>query len=221
MIECYNLKKKYGNECNALDGVSWKIETGAFLAIVGESGSGKSTFLNILGLIDMKDSGTVIMDGMDYDTLTRKEAARFRNQKIGYIFQNFYLEPEYTVYKNVEIPLIIAGYKKKERDDMVQDALKKVNMQHKINQLAKTLSGGEKQRVCIARALVNQPDIILADEPCGNLDSKNTQIILQILKKLNEEGKTVVMVTHSQSDAEVADQCITFKDGKIMNEKIF
>lgn len=219
MIECYDIIKQYGKECKALDGVCQDIKEGEFIAIVGESGSGKSTFLNIIGLIDTKDSGAIIFDGINYDDLSMKEMAHFRNQRLGYIFQNFYLEPEYTVYKNVEIPLLIAGYSKKQRKAIVEHTLEKVQMKHKINQLAKNLSGGEKQRVCIARALVNEPDVILADEPCGNLDSKNTQNILQILKQLNEEGKTIIMVTHSKEDAAIANRCITFKDGKIMNEK--
>ncbi|MBQ4524026.1 MAG: ABC transporter ATP-binding protein [Lachnospiraceae bacterium] len=219
MIECYDIIKQYGKDCKALDGISEDIKDGEFLAIIGESGSGKSTFLNILGMIDTKDSGAIMFDGINYDDLSKKEAAQFRNQKLGYIFQNFYLEPEYTVYKNVEIPLLIAGYSEKQRKVMIENTLKKVQMKHKINQLAKNLSGGEKQRVCIARALVNEPEVILADEPCGNLDSQNTQNILQILKQLNKEGKTIIMVTHSKSDAAIADRCITFKDGKIMNEK--
>lgn len=220
MIECYDIIKQYGEECKALDGVCQDIKKGEFVAIIGESGSGKSTFLNIIGLIDTKDSGAIIFDGINYDDLSMKEMAHFRNQRLGYIFQNFYLEAEYTVYKNVEIPLLIAGYSKNQRKVIVEQTLEKVQMKHKINQLAKNLSGGEKQRVCIARALVNDPDVILADEPCGNLDSKNTRNILQILKKLNEEGKTIIMVTHSKEDATIANRCITFKDGKIVDEKV-
>lgn len=221
MIHCQDLIKKYDENNIALNGVSLEIPTGEFVSIVGESGSGKSTFLNILGLIDKKDKGTIIIEGKNYDDLSAKEMAQFRNQKVGYIFQNFYLEPEYTVYKNVEMPLLIAGCSKKDRENIIRNTLKKVEMDKKINQLAKNLSGGEKQRVCIARALVNNPAIILADEPCGNLDSKNTQNILQILKRLNQEGKTIVMVTHSESDSKIADRCITFEDGKIINETIF
>lgn len=219
MIKCYDLVKKYDENNIALKGVSIEIKAGEFLSVVGESGSGKSTFLNILGLIDEKDSGTIIVNGKNIDELNNKQAAIFRNKEIGYVFQNFYLEPEYTVYKNVEIPLLIAGCAKSKRKEIVTKILEKVEMGHKINQIAKNLSGGEKQRVCIARALVNNPQIILADEPCGNLDSKNTQIILQILKQLKKEGKTVVMVTHSKSDSMVADRCITFQDGKIIHEK--
>lgn len=220
MIECYDLMKVYDNRNKALDGVSLKIDSQEFLAIVGESGSGKSTFLNILGLIDHKDSGTIIVDDNNYDDLTSKKEAYFRNQKIGYIFQNFYLEPEYSVYKNVEIPLLIAGKTKKDREFIIHNTLCKVGMEQKEKQLAKNLSGGEQQRVCIARALVNNPDIILADEPCGNLDSQNTLMILNILKNLKAEGKTVVMVTHSKEDSMIADRCIMFKDGKIIDEKI-
>lgn len=220
MIECHDLMKVYNNKNKALDGVSLNIDSQEFLAIVGESGSGKSTFLNILGLIDSKDSGTIIVNDKNYDDLTSKEAACFRNQKIGYIFQNFYLEPQYSVYKNIEVPLLIAGKTKNDREFLIHNTLRKVGLEHKEKQLAKNLSGGEQQRVCIARALVNNPDIILADEPCGNLDSQNTKTILRILKKLNEEGKTVVMVTHSKEDYMISDRCIMFKDGKIIDEKI-
>lgn len=219
MIECYNLTKKYDSKVVALDNISVKIETGEFIAVIGESGSGKSTFLNLIGLIDRKDSGEIIVDNESYDNLTEQEAANFRNLKLGYIFQDFYLESEYSVYKNLEIPMLIAGYSKKERKKVILNVINKVGMQDKINQITKNLSGGEKQRVCIARALTNNPDIILADEPCGNLDSRNTQIILEILKKMNDEGKTIVMVTHSQEDSMIADRCILFRDGKIIDDK--
>lgn len=218
MIVCNNLEKVYG-DFKALSSVSIQIDKGEFVAIMGKSGSGKSTLLNIFGLIDNFNEGDLSIDGIDINTLSETKLSKFRNEKIGYIFQAFYLEPAYNVVHNVEIPLIIAGVDKKQRRIRVDEVLEKVGLSDKKNDMASTLSGGEKQRVTIARALVNNPEILIADEPCGNLDSENTAQILDIFKALNQEGKTIVMVTHSQLDAQVAKRKIFLKDGKIVNEE--
>lgn len=196
------------------------IKRGEFVAVVGKSGSGKSTLLNCLGLIDTPNEGTIIIDGEKVSALSQKEKADIRCKKIGYIFQNFFLEEHYSVERNVELPLIITGLHKKERKKRITNCLECVGMTHKRKQLAKNLSGGEKQRVCIARALSNQPEILLADEPCGNLDSENTNNIMKILTQLHQEGKTIVLVTHSLEEAEYADRKILMKDGmNIENEE--
>lgn len=196
------------------------IKKGEFVAVIGKSGSGKSTLLNCLGLIDTPNEGRIFIDGEEVSSLSPKEKAEIRCKKIGYIFQNFFLEEHYSVERNVELPLIIAGIHKKERKRRITDCLECVGMTHKRKQLAKNLSGGEKQRVCIARALSNQPEILLADEPCGNLDSENTNNIMKILTQLHQEGKTIVLVTHSPEEAEYADRKILMKDGmNIENEE--
>lgn len=218
MIVCNNLEKVYG-DFRALSSVSIQIDKGEFVAIMGKSGSGKSTLLNIFGLIDSFNEGDLSIDGIDINTLSETKLSKFRNEKIGYIFQAFYLEPAYNVIHNVEIPLIIAGVGKKQRRIIVDEVLAKVGLSDKKNDMASTLSGGEKQRVTIARALVNNPEILIADEPCGNLDTENTSQILDVFKALNQEGKTIVMVTHSQLDAQVAKRKIFLKDGKIVNEE--
>lgn len=200
----------------ALDEVDFWVEQGEYLAITGKSGSGKSTLLNMIGLIDTLDSGSLYLDGKEVGNLKENEKAIIRNNKIGYIFQSFYLEPTYSVMTNVEMPLIIAGVPKKERKERVKALLEQVGMLDKIKNKACELSGGEKQRVCIARALVNDPGIILADEPCGNLDSANASIVLNLLSEFNKKGKTVVLVTHNMDDTKYADRKITMKDGKIV-----
>lgn len=221
MIECKNISKKYGGDTPffALRDVNLKINTGQFMAIVGKSGSGKSTLLNVIGLIDNVSNGKIVIDDNEIELLSKKEQASLRNKKIGYIFQSFYLEPSYSVYKNVEMPLLIGGMQKKERKMIIDECLEKVDMKDKINNPIANLSGGEKQRVCIARALVNNPDIILADEPCGNLDSENTEIVMAILEKLNMDGRTIVLVTHSMEDAVRASRIVELKDGKIVKDE--
>lgn len=213
------VSRKYriaNNTICALDDVSLNINKGDYLVIQGKSGSGKSTLLNIIGLIDSPTSGTIIMDDNDVTQYDNKKISKVRNQEIGYIFQSFYLEATYTVGMNVEMPLIIAGMEKKLRKAKVASVLEKVGLSDKIKNKAYELSGGERQRVCIARALVKEPDLILADEPCGNLDSENTDAILEILKQLNYEGKTIVLVTHSVEDGRDATRKILMKDGKII-----
>ncbi|MBD5089601.1 MAG: ABC transporter ATP-binding protein [Clostridiales bacterium] len=220
MLTCNNLTRKFSDGTYGLKSIQLHIKRGEFVAVVGKSGSGKSTLLNCLGLIDTPNEGTIIIDGEKVSALSQKEKADIRCKKIGYIFQNFFLEEHYSVERNVELPLIITGLHKKERKKRITNCLECVGMTHKRKQLAKNLSGGEKQRVCIARALSNQPEILLADEPCGNLDSENTNNIMKILTQLHQEGKTIVLVTHSLEEAEYADRKILMKDGmNIENEE--
>ena len=219
-IKCIDLTKKYnitGEEAfYALNNVSLKIDAGEYIAVVGKSGSGKSTLMNMLGIIDSPTSGEVIINGRNILKLSENEKASFRNKNIGYIFQSFYLEPSYTAYKNVEMPLLIAGVDKKLRKEMVLKAMEDVGLSEKLKNRADELSGGEKQRVCIARALVNNPEIILADEPCGNLDSANTAEVMSLFDKFHSQGKTVVLITHSEEDARRSERQILMKDGKIV-----
>jgi len=219
MLRCKNIIKEYKTDTSffALTDVSLDINKGEFVSIVGKSGSGKSTLMNIIGLIDTPTSGFVVIDGVKTQNISSSEKAKLRNQKIGYVFQSFHLEPTYSVYKNIEIPLLVAGKSKSERRDRVFECLEKVDMLNKYKNLASNLSGGEKQRVSIARSLVNNPEIILADEPCGNLDSENSKNVMNILLKLKEENKTIVLITHSDDDAKIADRIIKMKDGKLID----
>ena len=221
MITCQKVIKKFKNgseETTVINDVSLHIEKGEFVALTGKSGSGKSTLMNMIGLIDTPDSGIINIAGSDTEKMSSRQRAEIRNRKIGYIFQSFYLESKYTVYKNIEMPMLIADVPKKERKKRIAECMEYVDISSKANQLAETPSGGEKQRVCIARALANNPELILADEPCGNLDSVNTKKVMDLLKKLKESGKTILMVTHSMEDAQYADRIITLKDGVIVDE---
>lgn len=218
MIKCIDLKKVYSegkNRVIALNGISLSVEKGEFVAIRGKSGCGKSTLLNMLGLIDKPSSGEILFEGRNIISLSEKEKARFRNKRIGYIFQSFYLDSAYSAMQNVEIPLVISGIQRDVRRQMAEEALKAVGMDSRGRTPAGALSGGEKQRICIARALVNNPDIILADEPCGSLDSRNTKQVMDILSKIHEKGVTILMVTHSEEDARYASRRILMEDGRI------
>lgn len=222
MIELKNVTKIYGageTAFKAVDGVSLKIPDNEFVAVVGKSGSGKSTLLNLMGTLDSVTEGSIEIDGVSAEKLKGKALAEFRNKKMGFVFQNFYLEPEYTVYENIEIPLILAGSFGKKNSQTIEDVLKSVDLLNKKSKKAKTLSGGEQQRVAIARAIINNPKIILADEPCGNLDAANGKNIMDIFKRLNEEGKIVIMVTHDEQDAKLAQRVITLSDGKVLNDE--
>lgn len=221
MIKIVNLSKTFNsgeNSFNALSDFSLSISDGEFIAVVGKSGSGKSTLLNIIGTIDRLSSGEIFVNGKKLSNMKNSQQAKYRNTEIGFIFQSFHLEPSYSVYKNVELPLLIANTGKKERSKKVLSALIQVGLESKMKNKACNLSGGEKQRVCIARALVNDPGIILADEPCGNLDSFNSAIIMNILKTLAKSGKTIILVTHNMEDAKMADRIIEVKDGKLMTD---
>lgn len=217
MIKCSNLVKKFrsGSEFYAVNDINIEIKKGEFVAVTGKSGSGKSTLMNMIGLIERQTSGEIFIDGEDTRNMTDKQLAALRNKKIGYIFQAFHLEYLYSVFHNVEMPLLISDVPSRLRKNRVKECLLAVGLEGKADELAGNLSGGEKQRVCIARALANDPEIILADEPCGNLDSENTENIMNILKELNKKGKTIVLITHNMDEARMADRIIFMKDGKL------
>ena len=222
MISVKNISKKFGRGTNllsALDDVSFNVEDGEFVVILGQSGSGKSTILNLIVCIDSPTSGTILVDGVDVTKMSAKQLCEYRNKNIGFVFQSFYLEPAYSVTDNILLPLTIAGAKRQIKDAKAKELLEKLNLTDKANAKTSTLSGGQKQRVAIARALVNDPKIILADEPTGNLDSASGAEVIEILKEICKSGKTVVMVTHNEEQASVADHIIRLKDGKIIFEK--
>lgn len=204
----------------ALKGVDLEIKDGEFVAICGKSGSGKSTLLNLIGSLDKATEGKILIDEYNLDTLSQKQLATLRNKMIGFIFQSFYLEPGYTVYDNVELPLLLAGSVGPDNRKKVEKALELVNLSHKMKAKANTLSGGEQQRVAIARAIINNPKYIFADEPCGNLDNVNSENIMNILKKLHQNGKTIVMVTHDNEDAKKAERIFTMSDGLIVLDEV-
>lgn len=223
MLSLKNVSKDYidgKNVTHALKNVSLNIENGKITVISGKSGSGKTTLLNMIGAIDEPTSGEIYNDDTCVTGMNSKERDYYRNRKIGYVFQLFYLEPNFTVLENVMVPLVISGIPKAERVDKATKIIEKLDLKEKINDKAANLSGGQKQRVAIARAIVNDPDIILADEPTGSLDSENGHAILEILKSLATDGKAVVLVTHNLEDAMAyGDIIYHIKDGKIVYEK--
>lgn len=222
MIKIEDIGKCYsdgGNEFWPVKMINLTIHDSTFVSIVGRSGSGKSTLLKMLGGLLTPTKGHVLIDNISIYELSEKEIARYRSEKVGFIFQDFFLEEMYTVYQNVEIVLMIAKVPEKLREEMIKQALDDVGMIHKKDVKVKNLSGGEKQRVCIARAIVNKPDILLADEPCGNLDWENGQKIMKLLRIQVENGKTVVLVTHNKDDSKVTDEIITLQDGNIIKHE--
>lgn len=223
LIEVKNLKKIYQDgeiETAALDGVSFKVEEGEFIAIMGPSGSGKSTLMHVLGLLDEPTEGDYILDGKHIDKYTKEEVAHMRNEKVGFIFQSFNLLPRTSVLENVKLPLVYSSVKENLWNELAVEAIKSVGMIHRINHEPSELSGGEKQRVAIARALVTDPQIIFADEPTGNLDSKSGEMIMNIIHDLSEqEGRTVFLVTHETYTAAYARRIIKLYDGKIKSDE--
>ncbi len=205
---------------HALRGVSVNIERGEFVAIMGASGSGKSTFMNLLGCLDKPSSGRYFLDSVDVSTLSKQELAAIRNRKIGFVFQGFNLLARTTALENVELPTLYAKLDKAERLKRAQYALELVGLGERMDHFPSQLSGGQQQRVAIARALVNQPAILLADEPTGNLDSRTSVEIMQILQELNDKGLTIVLVTHEQDIAQFAKRVIVFRDGKIRKDQM-
>lgn len=216
MVILDDIKKSYilpGRVVEVLKGITIEIKEGEFLSIMGPSGSGKSTLLNLIGCLDRPTSGKYFLDGIDTNTLSDNELAEIRNKKIGFIFQNFNLIPRLSAIKNVVLPLLYSGIPSEERNKRALELLQKVGLSHRANHLPSELSGGEQQRVSIARALINNPSLILADEPTGNLDSKTGQEIMDIFKSIHKEGATIIMVTHEKSISEYAERIITIKDG--------
>ncbi len=206
------------NEVRALDHVSVSIEEGEFVAIIGQSGSGKSTLMNMLGCLDVPTSGRYILNGQDVSRLNDDELSDIRNQEIGFIFQGFNLIPNLTALENVELPLIYRGVGRSERNELSHRALEKVGLGHRIHHKPSEMSGGQQQRVAIARAIAQAPPVILADEPTGNLDSRSTQEIMEILRELHGEGRTVILITHDDEIAARAKRVIKIKDGRIESD---
>lgn len=222
MIELKQIVKHYGkgdNVTEALKGVSLQIKKGEFVAITGHSGCGKSTLLNILGGMDRQTKGEYFYDGTDVSRMSEKELAGFRNRHIGFVFQAFHLAGELTALENVALPLGYAGVGAKERKERAKVLLDRVGLSEKYKAHPAKLSGGEMQRVAIARALSNHPQVLLADEPTGNLDRENGEMIMKILRELNEEGMTIIMVTHDLELAAMADRCIRMADGNIITQE--
>jgi len=218
MIEVKNVSKIYKmgkEEFAALNNVSLKINEGDFLAIVGPSGSGKSTLMHLIGGLDTPTSGSINIEGKDISKLKDRQMAKYRNSTIGFVFQSFNLENTQTALENVMMPLIFAGVSGKERKLKAITALKMVDLEDKMKNKPTEMSGGQRQRVSIARALVNSPKIIFADEPTGNLDSKNGANVMDLLKNLNKKGYTIIMVTHNTEDAKEAKRIIKIRDGEV------
>ena len=223
LIEVKNLKREYTNDevvTKVLEGVSFTIEKGEFVSIMGPSGSGKSTLMHILGFLDKLSSGVYNFEGEDVSTLEDDELAEMRSKKIGFIFQAFNLLNRASALENVMLPLLYnKEISKKERDARARKLLEDVGLGHRLNYSPNQLSGGEKQRVAIARALVNNPEVIFADEPTGNLDSKSGLAVMKILQDLNEEGHTIILVTHEKYTAEHAKRIIKLKDGELVSDQ--
>lgn len=219
LIEVKNLKKQYENEeiiTKVLYGLSFSIEKGEFVAIMGPSGSGKSTVMHILGFLDHLSSGEYKFKDKNVEDYTDDELAEMRNKEMGFIFQSFNLLPRTSVLENVKLPLEYT--KKSNKEELAKKALEAVGLGHRLTYLSNQLSGGEQQRVAIARALVNNPEIIFADEPTGNLDSKSGQVVMNVLQKLNKQGKTIILVTHEKYTSEHAKRIIKLKDGLIVSD---
>ena len=218
LIHIENMKKIYNpgeNEVRALDGIDLDIEKGELVAIVGHSGSGKSTLMNMLGCLDTPTSGKYVLDGQDVASMTDNQLADVRNKEIGFIFQGFNLISNLDAVGNVELPLVYRGVSKNERKQLAMEALKSVGLEDRMKHKPNEMSGGQQQRVAVARAVAAKPPIILADEPTGNLDTKSTQEIMEILKELHKSGRTVIIITHDEEIASQAHRVIRILDGRI------
>lgn len=223
VIEVEALDKIFGegeSATHALDKVSFKVFPGEFVAVMGPSGSGKSTLLHIIGFLDTPTNGRYRFEGIETTKFTPEEIAQIRNTKVGFIFQAFNLLPRISVVENIELPLHYSGAPQKEWRKRAEKAAEAVGLSHRLNAFPTTLSGGEKQRVAIARALVNNPSVIFADEPTGNLDSKSGKVVMEIIRKLNDEGHTVILITHETYTAENAKRIIRLRDGVIESDEM-
>jgi putative ABC transport system ATP-binding protein len=222
LIEAKHLTRTYGDDgvkTVALDDVSIEIDKGEFVAVMGPSGSGKSTLLHILALLDRQTSGLYKFDGKAVDSYSEDEVAKVRNEKAGFVFQAFNLLPRTTVLDNVELPLLYSDVPEHKWRDMALEAIRTVDLEHRLKHESNQLSGGEKQRVAIARALVNNPEIIFADEPTGNLDTKAGHSLMKIISDLNREGHTIIMITHEEEIADYARRIVRLRDGKLESDK--
>lgn len=222
VIRITDLKKQYENDgvvTPVLHGLNFTVKKGEFVAIMGPSGSGKSTLMHILGFLDTLTSGTYVFEGEDVSTLDDDRLARLRGEKVGFIFQSFNLLPKTTVLENVKLPLLYSSVPVSKRDALAKAAIKAVGLEHRMNNLSNQLSGGERQRVAIARALIRDPAVIFADEPTGNLDSKSGMQVMEILQRLNDEGHTIILVTHETYTSEHAQRIIRLKDGLIVSDE--
>lgn len=223
MIKIKNLQKFYRTEeveTIALNNLSIEVKKGEFVAVMGPSGCGKSTLLNIVGLLDDLDGGSYLFNDIEVVDFNERKRSDLRKHNIGFVFQSFNLIDELTVFENVELPLIYTKVPAAERKKRVEEVLEKVQIMHRRNHFPQQLSGGQQQRVAVARAVVNNPKLILADEPTGNLDSNNGNEVMQLLTELNEQGTTIVMVTHSEHDARFSDRVIRMLDGQVVMEVV-
>jgi putative ABC transport system ATP-binding protein len=223
IIQISGLQKVYKTEevqTNALNNITMEVKRGEFVAIMGPSGCGKSTLLNILGLLDDPDGGSFLFNNIEVAKFNERKRAELRKRNIGFVFQSFNLIDELTVFENVELPLIYTGIKGPERKERVLEVLEKVQIMHRRNHYPQQLSGGQQQRVAVARAVVNRPHLILADEPTGNLDSTNGNEVMELLTELNEQGTTIIMVTHSEHDARYSHRIVRMLDGQTVMENI-
>ncbi len=220
-IVAENLSKEYGNGNSvvaAIANIGFKIDSGEFVGIMGESGAGKSTLLSLMGAMNSPTSGRYIVDDIDVYTLSQERQADFRREFLGFVFQSFHLVPYLTVLENVMLPLTTLKLGRKKKQAMAQKALVGVGLEGKINRLPSQISGGENERVAIARAIVNDPPIVLADEPTGNLDTRTTREVMELLQRLNREGITIILVTHSTDCAEYAQRIFFLRDGRLVSE---
>lgn len=221
MIKLEHIYKYYdtgGTKLNVLNDINFSIDAGEFVAIMGPSGSGKSTLINLLGFIDRTFEGHYYFKGREIDDFKDEELSEIRNQSVGFVFQNFSLIENLTVAENVELPLLYNGAKHNETQKKVKQALTRVGLADKLNQLPKQLSGGQQQRIAIARALINQPSFIIADEPTGALDTHTTEEIMQLFKQLNDEGVTIILVTHDPETVVYCDRLLKIRDGQMIEE---
>lgn len=218
MLKVTDVGKTYG-KFTALQDINLEVKDGEFLAIMGPSGSGKSTLINILGLLDQSYTGEYLLENKNYQTVNDNELSQIRGDQLGFVFQNFKLLSTYTVYENIEVPLIYSKKAQNNKHQLIESVIEKVGLKGKEKNLPTELSGGQQQRVAIARAIVNRPKLVIADEPTGALDSKTSKEIMDIFEKLNQDGTTIIMVTHDSEVAEHAMRTVYIRDGRLYNDE--